>query len=238
MGMWEPWRGCRRISEGCRNCYIHKGDKKRGTDTRVIVKTERFYAPIEKNRNGEYKMRSGQIVYVCFSSDFLIEDADVWRAECWEMMKTRSDLFFIFLTKRIERFEMCVPTDWGEGYDNVLVGCTVENQRTADIRLQFFDRAKIKHKNIICQPLLEKIDLSDHLRGVERVIVGGESDANARPLNFDWVLSIRKQCIDCQVSFQFRQCGTNFVKNDRTYRLKTRDLVSQAKKANIDYHAR
>ena len=78
------------------------------------------------------------MVYVCFSSDFLIEDADKWRTECWEMIRERSDLHFLFLTKRIERFLDCVPHDWESGYENVTVGCTVENQENADYRLHIF----------------------------------------------------------------------------------------------------
>jgi len=96
MGMWNPWRGCHRFSEGCVHCYIHKGDAKRGVDTNVIEKTNQFYAPIEKNAEGEYKMKSGQTVYVCFSSDFLIAEADPWRDECLDMIKTRADLSFFF----------------------------------------------------------------------------------------------------------------------------------------------
>jgi protein gp37 len=53
---------------------------------------------------------------------------DPWRDECWAMIRQRPDLHFIFLTKRIDRFVQCIPDDWGEGYDNVTVGCTVENQ--------------------------------------------------------------------------------------------------------------
>ncbi len=53
MAMWSPWRGCRKCSEGCRFCYIHKGDAKRGINTGEIVKTDKFYAPIEKKKNGE-----------------------------------------------------------------------------------------------------------------------------------------------------------------------------------------
>ena len=68
--MWNPWRGCHRYSEGCKYCYIHKGDAKRGMDTNNIVKSKNFDAPIVKNKNGEYKMKSGKLVYVCFSSDF------------------------------------------------------------------------------------------------------------------------------------------------------------------------
>ena len=202
--MWNPWRGCHRYSEGCKYCYIHKGDAKRGMDTNNIVKSKNFDAPIAKNKNGEYKMKSGKLVYVCFSSDFLIEDADVWRDECWKMMKERFDLHFLFLTKRIERFMECIPSDWGEGYDNVTIGCTIENQDRADQRLSLFSKMPIKHKNIICQPLIEKIDIEKYLDNVELVVVGGESDRNARPLDYDWVLDIRKQCIRKNVSFEFR----------------------------------
>ena len=134
MARWDPWRGCHRYSEGCKFCYIHKGDAKRGVDTNCITKTDKFDAPIVRKKNGEYKMKSG-LVYVCFSSDFLLEDADPWRSECWDMIRQRQDCQFLFLTKRIERFMDCIPSDWGDGWDNVIVGCTVENQQRADERL-------------------------------------------------------------------------------------------------------
>lgn len=192
MAMWNPWRGCHKYSVGCKYCYIHKGDVKRSVDTNIIVRTDKFYAPIEKNKKGEYKIKSGQTVYLCFSTDFLIEEADEWRQECWNIIKERSDLNFIFLTKRIERFQQCIPDDWNNGYDNVTVGCTVENQDRADFRLSIFHNLPIKHKNIICQPLIGPIDMETYLDDVELVVEGGESDQNARPLNYDWVLSIRE----------------------------------------------
>ncbi|MCI8618777.1 MAG: DUF5131 family protein [Oscillospiraceae bacterium] len=234
MAMWNPWRGCHRYSEGCKYCYIHKGDSRRGVDTNSIVKSDNFYAPIARNKSGAYKIKSGQTVYVCFSSDFLLAEADAWREECWQMIKARPDLHFIFLTKRIERFMDCAPADWADGYDNVTVGCTVENQDRADFRLSIFKELPIKHKNIICQPLLEKIDLASYLKNVELVVVGGESDRNARPLDYGWVLALREQCAAQNVHFAFRQCGTHFIKNGRMYNLAVRDLCSQAKKANID----
>lgn len=234
MAMWNPWRGCRRYSEGCRYCYIHKGDSRRGVDTDHIVKTDNFCAPVMKNKSGTYKMKSGQTVYLCFSTDFLIEDADGWRPECWKMMRERQDLNFLFLTKRIHRFMDCIPEDWGEGYDNVTVGCTVENQDRADDRLSIFRELPIRHKNIICQPLIGAIDLAPYLKEVELVVVGGESDKNARPLDYAWVLSIREQCMSRHVHFEFRQCGTHFIKDGRSYTLSVRDLCSQAKKAGIN----
>ena len=57
----------------------------------------------------------------------------------------------------------------------------------------------------------------------------------ARPLDYDWVLDIREQCISHEVHFEFRQCGTHFIKDGKTYILNVRDLCSQAKKANINF---
>ena len=203
-------------------------------DTSVIVRTDNFDAPTQKKKSGDYKIKSGQRVYLCFSTDFLIEDADEWRSECWAMMRERSDLNFLFLTKRIERFMNCIPEDWGDGYDNVIIGCTVENQRQADYRLSIFANLPIKYKNIICQPLLGSLDIEKYLHDVELVVVGGESDRDARPLDYDWVLDIREQCKRQNVHFEFRQCGTRFIKDGKQYSLAVKDLCAQARKANIN----
>lgn len=235
MAMWNPWRGCHRYSEGCKFCYIHKGDLKRGVDANEIVKTDNFSAPVAKTKKGEYKMKPGQRVNLCFSSDFLLAEADEWRTECWQMIRERQDLDFLFLTKRIERFMDCAPPDWGAGYDNVTVGCTVENQDRADYRLAIFKNLPIKHKNIICQPMIEPLDITAYLDGVELVVVGGESDKNARVLDYDWVLALRAQCVAAGVPFEFRQCGTNFIKDGKHYVLPVNQLCSQAKKANINW---
>ncbi|MBE5774752.1 MAG: DUF5131 family protein [Clostridiales bacterium] len=234
MAMWNPWRGCRKCSEGCLHCYIHKGDAKRGVDTGEIVQTKDFAKPVERLKNGSFKMKSG-MVYTCFSTDFLIGEADAWRQECWQMIRQRQDCTFLFLTKRIERFMDCVPEDWGDGYENVVVGCTVENQANADRKLSVFRDLPIKHKCITVQPLLEAIDIERYLDGVELVVVGGESDAQARPLDYAWVLDIREQCVRKGVAFEFRQCGTHFIRDGKQYKLQTKDLCSQARKADIDF---
>ena len=153
------------------------------------------------------------------------------------MIKERQDCIFLFLTKRIERFADCIPDDWCDGYENVVVCCTVENQKTADKKLSVFKNLPIKHKCITAQPLLEKIHIEQYLDNIELVVVGGESDKFARPLDYAWVLSIREQCIRKNVSFEFRQCGTHFIKDGKEYKLQTKDLCSQARKAGIDFNA-
>jgi len=236
MAMWNPWRGCIKCSAGCLHCYIHKGDAKRGVDTSKIVLTDDYEKPIQRLKNGAYKMKPG-MVYLCFSTDFLIEEADTWREKCWQMMRERQDCTFLFLTKRIERFVDCIPDDWGDGYENVVVCCTVEDQENADRKLAIFSKLPIKHKCITAQPLLEGIDMERYLDGIELVVVGGESDKDARVLDYAWVLDIRNQCIRKNVSFEFRQCGTHFIKDGVQYKLQVKDLCKQAKKAGIDYKA-
>ena len=226
MAMWNPWKGCKKCSDGCRYCYIYKGNAKRGVDTSIIEKTKDFAKPTERLKNGNYKMKSGIV---------LIEEADAWRHECWQMIKERKDCTFLFLTKRIDRFMDCIPDDWGDGYENVVVCCTVENQKNADYKLGIFVKLPIKHKCITAQPLIEAINMERYLEGIELVVVGGESDANARPLDYNWVLDIREQCIKKNVPFEFRQCGTHFIKNGKYYRIQTKDLCDQARKADIDF---
>lgn len=236
MSTWNPWRGCHKISEGCLHCYIHRADARKGIDTNRVIKTDEFYKPIGKDARGKDRIKSGQLVFLGFNSDFLIEEADEWRKEAWTMIKQRSDLHFLFLTKRIERFSIGLPDDWGVGYPNVTVCCTIENQVRADERLEIFRKLSIRHKMIIVQPMLERIDISPYLdASIECVVVGGESGTDVRPLDYDWVLDLRSQCMEHKVNFEFRQIGSIFIKDQTVYHVQKQFLGAQARKANINY---
>ena len=76
------------------------------------------------------------------------------------MIKERADCTFLFLTKRIERFAACIPADWADGYDNVVVCCTIENQQNADKKLPVFGALPIKHRCITAQPLIGPVDMA------------------------------------------------------------------------------
>lgn len=235
---WNPWHGCTKISPGCKYCYVYRQDEHYGAAraTNECRKTGNFYLPIKRKRDGSYKIEAGKIVFTCFSSDFLLEDADDWREECWQMMRSRRDCRFYFFTKRIDRLEKCLPSDWGEGYDNVLIGCTVENQDRADFRLPIFNSLPIKHRSIIVAPMLERIDLTPYLNGnIEEVSVSGESGNEARPCDFGWVTDIRSQCIERNIPFSFHQTGAHFIKDGRLYNIKRAYQISQARKAGIDF---
>lgn len=235
---WNPWHGCTKISPGCKYCYVYRQDEMYGADisSSLCRKTGNFNLPLKKKRDGSFKIPEGRIVFTCFTSDFLLEDADPWRGECWEMMRMRQDLMFYFFTKRIDRLEKCLPQEWGEGFDNVIIGCTVENWAMADYRLPIFKSLPIKHKSIIVAPMLEHMDISAYIdEEIEEVSVSGESGADARVCNFEWVLDIRRQCIEKNVPFRFHQTGAHFIKDGKMYHIKRKYQLSQAAKAGINF---
>ncbi len=233
---WNPWHGCVRVSEGCRHCYVYRQDAAWQLDGSLLRKTSAFRLPVRRSRDGRWKIPAGEVVYTCFTSDFLFEEADAWRKEAWEMIRFRRDLHFLFFTKRIERLEEHLPPDWGDGYDHVTIGCTVENQAMADRRLPIFMRLPILHRQIVCAPLLGPIDLAPYLSpAVEEVTVGGESGPEARLCDYDWVLSLHGQCVERGIPFSFHQTGARLLKEGHLYRIPRSLQHAQARKAGLNF---
>lgn len=140
------------------------------------------------------------------------------------------------ITIRIDRLSQCLPPDWGDGYDNVTICCTMENQDRVDYRLPLYKAAPVKHKIIICEPLLSAINFKGELgTWVEQIVVGGESGKEARICNYDWVLDIRRQCIENNISFWFKQTGYRLLKGEREYKIARQFQHTQARKAGINY---
>lgn len=238
MAIWNPWHGCRKVSPGCRNCYVYRRDAEFGKDSSIVTKTSTFDLPLKRDRRKAYKLQPEDgPVYTCMTSDFFIREADEWRPEIWKMVRTREDLHFVIITKRIGRFMECIPSDWGQGYENVTVCCTCENQEMADRRLPVFLEMPVRHKEIIHEPMLGEIHIEKYLASgqIEHVTCGGESGEGARLLDYSWVLSVREQCIAAGVSFYFKQTGAVFRKDGKIYRIARKNQLSQARKAGIDY---
>lgn len=235
---WNPWHGCTKISSGCKYCYVYRQDEMFGSEvsSNEVRKTANFTRPVKRKRDKSYKIPSGKVVFTCFTSDFLVEGADEWRPEAWAMIRERSDLMFFFFTKRIERFADCMPDDWGEGYDNVIIGCTVENQEMAARRLPVFMSLPLRHRAIIVAPMLGRVDLRPWLdRRIEEVSVSGESGPCARVCDYEWILDLRRQCLEKDVPFRFHQTGAKLLKDGRLFQIRRPFQIAQACKANINY---
>ncbi len=235
--IWNPWHGCHKKSAGCLHCYMFRRDSMYEKDSNEIMKTRDFSLAIRKKKDGEYVIPSGEVVYTCMTSDFFIEEADNWRDEIWQMIKERCDLHFYIITKRIERFFSSLPKDWENGYENVTICATCENQKMADERLPLLLKFPIKHREIIHEPMLEKIEIEKYLKSglIEKVTCGGESGSNARICNYDWILSTKEQCVKYHVPFYFKQTGAKFLKDGKIYNVPRKLQLDQARKANINY---
>lgn len=228
--IWNPWHGCIKKSEGCDNCYMYFLDKMRGQDGSHIYRTKAgFNYPIQKDRSGNYKIKSGEMIRVCMTSDFFLAEADKWRDEAWELMRIRSDVIFFLLTKRPERVAEHLPKDWGDGWDNIFFNVTAENQRRADERIPILLDLPFKHKGVMCAPYIGQVSMRKYLETgqIEQVLCDGENYDGARPCHFDWVRSLRQECVDNNVTFVFCGTGRRFVKDGRLYKIEGNGLQSQ-----------
>jgi protein gp37 len=109
------------------------------------------------------------------------------------------------LTKRPERILDHLPKDWGNGWDHVWLGVSVENQAYI-YRKNILVEIPARTRFISAEPLLGFINLGK-LQGIHWVITGGESGPNSRKLNLDWVRNIREQCTSQRISFFHKQNG-------------------------------
>jgi protein gp37 len=217
-------------------------DKKRGMDGSVVYRTRNGYTyPLQKTRDGAFKVKSGELIRVCMASDFFVEEADCWRDDAWQVMRVRSDVKFFLLTKRPERVAACLPEDWGDGWDNVFFNVTCENQRRADERIPILLSLPFKHKGIMTAPLIGGIEIDHFLAAgqIEQVITGGENYDGARPCDFEWVKSLSRQCKRHDVTFCFIETGSKFIKDGRLYSMPSKQVQSEmAFKAGVNHVGR
>ena len=227
--IWNPWHGCVKCSEGCEHCYMYELDRLRDQDGRHIYRTDSgFYKPVQRDRKGRYKIRTGERIRVCMTSDFFLAESDPWREEAWDLMRERRDVVFYLLTKRPERVRECLPPDWGDGWPNIIFNVTCENQRRADERLPLLMELPFRHKGVMCAPFLGPVTLKPYLAAgqIETVKCGGENYDGARPCDFAWVQALGAECREYGVTFCFIETGTHFIKDGRHYRIPDKRVQS------------
>lgn len=237
--IWNPWHGCKKCSEGCRNCYMFFLDSLREQDGSVIYRTKAgFRYPLAKDQSGRYKVKSGEMLRVCMTSDFFLPEADEWRDEAWDMIRERSDVKFFLLTKRPERVADCLPDDWGDGWENVFFNVTAENQRRADERIPILLSLPFKHKGVMCAPFIGPVSIRKYLLSgqIEQVLCDGENYGGARPCRYEWVKALRDECAEFNVTFVFCGTGRRFIKDGKEYHIESNAVQSeQAHRSGLSY---
>lgn len=217
-------------------------DRLRDKDGSVIYRTQAgFNYPLSKDRNGRYKVRSGEMIRVCMTSDFFLEEADAWRPEAWEIMRQRPDVKFFLLTKRPQRVANHLPADWGDGWENIMLNVTTENQARADERIPILLSLPFKHKGIMCAPFVGPVSIREYLPAgqIEQVLCDGENYDGARPCHYEWVKNLRDECQSADVTFVFCGTGRRFVKDGRIYKIEDTSIQSeQALRSGLSYQGK
>lgn len=195
---WNPWHGCIKVSSGCKNCYMYRDKVRYGQNPRLVRRSKTtFEDPL--------KWSEPRLIFTCSWSDWFIAAADAWRQEAWDVVRRSPQHTFQILTKRPERILSNLPLDWGQGYPNVWLGVSIENQEVA-YRKDILCTVPARIRFISAEPLLGPLHLRP-LLGIQWVITGGESGPNARPMDLNWSRSVRDQCVKERVAYFHKQHG-------------------------------
>ena len=212
--------GCTKVSEGCKFCYMYRDQERYGKDPKEVVPVQD--KTIQKTLR---EATPGSKIFVSSWTDFFIEEGDQYRAAAWDVIRSRPDLIWQILTKRPERIEECLPEDWGDGWPNVWLGVSAENQKRFDERVYQLIMIPAAKRFISVEPIVGKIDLSGFLcktEGMLRcpihwVIVGGESGNDTgnylyRKSELSWYYKVVNQCKSNGVPVFVKQLGTYLSK--------------------------
>ncbi len=166
------WIGCEKVSEACKSCYAEvetypRVQRARGRElwgkgaARHITGDANWRKLHTWNKDAAAAGRTDR-VFVNSMSDFFEarEDLIDVRRRAWALMRQYTNLTFLLLTKRPENIAEMLPPDWGDGYPNVWIGCTVENQQRAEERLRHLLAIRAVVLFVSCEPLLAPIDLT------------------------------------------------------------------------------
>ncbi len=200
---FNPWRGCRKITSGCANCYMFTAQSRYGQDPGTVIRTKTWRDPVKWNREAE---AAGEdvLVFTCSWSDFFISDADPWRTEAWALIRSTPRLHYQILTKRPGRIWNHLPGGLFGALPNVWLGVSVENRKQGLSRIDILREIPAAVRFLSVEPLLEDLGELD-LRGIDWCIVGGESGPGFRPMKPEWARSIRDQCAAADVPFFWKQ---------------------------------
>ena len=253
--VWNPIRGCTRVSEGCRNCYAERvaarfsglGEPYHGL---AILKNHqprwtgkvRF---IEKHLEDPWRWKKPRMIFVNSMSDLFHEQvSDGWIAKIiWVMSRSPRHIFQI-LTKRPERMRDFLQRkeNWEGSLRNIWWGVSVEDQKTADERIPLLLETPVAIRWVSYEPALGPLKLTRQHEfcpihsgfcmktcptkiGIDWLVCGGESGPGARPMHPDWARNIRNQCFAMNIPFFFKQWGEYDAEGIRTGKKSSGDFL-------------
>ncbi len=211
---WNPVTGCTKVSPGCKHCYAERmayrlqtmGQPNYANGFKVTLHEHMLERPLTWKRPMLIFVNSmSDLFHIDVPLEFIQEVFSVMHQAYWHS--------FQILTKRSER--LLALDEFILWPDNAWMGVSVESE-VYRFRIDDLRQTSAKVKFLSLEPLLGPLP-SLNLKGIDWVIVGGESGPNARPMDSEWVIDIRQQCIHASVPFFFKQWGG--VHKNKTGRL-------------------
>lgn len=240
----NPWEGCTKISPACDNCYAEARNQRfyQGAHWGPHADRRRM-SRATLNKPHKWNKEAGiqgerRRVFCASLADVFDNHKSIlpaWREDLWALIRETPHLDWLLLTKRPQNIKKFLPEDWGQGYPNVWLGITGENDDELHRRSDHLFLIPAAKYFLSAEPLLGPLDIIDRLRpaphlghslqvrdgywrvgltedgprvnwrGFDWVIAGGESGPNFRPGNLDWFKSLRDQCLVAGVPFFFKQ---------------------------------
>jgi protein gp37 len=216
---FNPWIGCQHVSPGCDHCYAEAmmdhqygkvewgphGERKRTTEAnwKKLVKWNATARAFKREQGHRPRVFCASLADV-FDNRVPPE----WRRDLFALIRECKRLDWLMLTKRPQNITKMLPPDWGDGYRNVWLGVTTENQTYFDQRWKHLQNIPALIKFISYEPALGPLRLPKHDPLPDWLISGGESGGGARSLNPQWVRDIIADCQNRDVAPFHKQWGT------------------------------
>lgn len=205
---WNPVTGCTPVSEGCENCYAKRIYERfnDGPFSQITLHYDRMRIP--------QRWRKPRRIFVCSMSDLFHKDIPYGHISMvWANMAFAQQHKYFILTKRPERMARIVTG----APKYVWLGGSIENQKTADRRVWLLLSTPAHNRFVSIEPMLGPIVLPKAVWArLDWIICGCESGPNRRPMNLNWVRSLRDQAVEAGVPFFLKQADIGDGKVTKT----------------------
>ena len=203
---WNPITGCTKITSGCKFCYAEvmarrlkaMGQEKYRNGFELTLHPQTLQEP--------YSWKKSKMIFVNSMSDLFHKDIPIeYIQKVFRVIKENPQHVFQVLTKRADILRYYDSEGWLEWPHNLWMGVTVESIDVIH-RIENLRNTNARVKFLSCEPLLSPLE-DINLKGIDWVIVGGESGRTPRPMKEEWVVDIKEQCQNANVAFYFKQWG-------------------------------
>ena len=207
---WNPWQGCKKVSSGCKNCYMFDGQRRWGNDP------ENIHRSAKQTFNMPLRLKKPCKVFTCSWSDFFLKEADQWRDDAWDIIRRTPHITYQILTKRPENIKDRLPDDWP--FKNVWLGVSAETQDKFNERVPYLLFDIVAEKIFVSiEPMLEPIYIGAAIcetykkygltmgRYLDWVICGGESGPHYRDMEVSWAMNLKEICQSTGTPFFMKQ---------------------------------